>query len=801
MELLALDHLFWVLPLLVLAIVAAYWAFKQRRRAIALLTQNAEKCNLRSNAGPIRRRILSTVLLIALILAFLSVLRPIGGTEISEHRRPAKNLIVLLDVSKSMAAVDADGISRMEASKLLLREFINKRPTDRIGLISFAGATYTESPITLDRSILLSKINKLSPDSIPVGGTDIDSALREAENLLTSEPPPGSAIIILSDGDNVTGRKPEAVLTKLRKANVPVISIAVGLDQVDAIIPGSDLSTRSQHATLRNLSDSTKGLFLAASPKEVDSQIAQLSERVDTIELNGENIATEVFERPLDLYAWPLSLSLLCLMIHLFLPLRTKIWRPLSAAFVIAFTLPQAAPAQVADTYLEALDQATEEELPILLIFTGSDWSQLSITFEREILSHSVFQKWADRKVIRTIIDLPRVGLNEDERNGRRALAKKFNVESYPTAVFLDIEGSILGNLTHDPDGPSAWIKRADAILAGERAASDSAASVEYLPSEIRKALEAADITESQRSVRYYNKALELEKAEPELTLASQDRFKLLLDLYKHSASTAPIDRPDLTAAARLKTALLHHQKGQSLTPQSEEEIMQMAQQQQSDPLRILNSAKRSLENAVSTYQKVVPLKPNDKEISSNLALAYKNKNRVQAYLDFFKAYQEAILNTTAAVTQEKHFADSLDREVTTRLDVNTQTIDDSVSAIQDLIAKAEHIKDTPTILPEEGLADYLLAQEDIILAPAPHQARELRVAQGHLQDALDHLIDPQQQQPQPQPQQGEGDEGDAEGDLRRAEKESGDLRDRLMDRLREQNRREGKRIPRRKNH
>ncbi len=862
MEFIALKHLFWVLPVLGLAILAAYWAFIQRRRAIGLLTQNSGQCHLQSNASPVRRRILSIVLITALILALAAVLRPIGGTEITEHRRPAKNLIVLLDISNSMSATDADGISRIEAAKLVLRSFIQKRPTDKIGLLSFAGATYPESPVTLDRSMLLDKVNKIQPGDILVGGTDVDAALREAQNLLTEEPPPGSAIIVLSDGDNVTGPNPDKVLAQLEEANIPVISVAFGKDAVPSNVPGSGMSTKANHETLRRLSESTNGLFLAASPKEVDSQVAKLSSRVDTIELNGKNIAAELYERPLDLYAWPLAIALICLMIHLFLPLRTKNWHPLTTAIALIFILPQMLPAEEVETYEEALELAKDEKLPALLIFTGSDWSKLSITFEREILSHTVFQKWADAKVIRAIVDLPQIGLSDDERQKRRALAKKLGVETYPMAVFLDTEENILGTLTHDPNGPDAWIKRAEAILAGEEAASDTAASSEYLPDEIRKALEDPTLTDAQRSVRHYNKALELEKAEPDLTLESDDRFKLLIDLYNKAADEAPEDRTDLIFAARHKLGLLHHRKGQSRLPKSEQDIMMMAMKERADPVKLLKRAKRSFDNALGIYKNAAPLKPGDDELSDNLALAYKNRSRVQAYLDYFEAFQAAIKNTSTALKQEKQFVKSLDREVTTRLEVNKKAIEISVTSIQDLITKAEAIEDIPTILPKEGLKDYRLADEDIVLAPSPHRERELSKAQQHIQDALDHLVDPQQQQPQPQPQSGEGegepeegepqegeDEGEDEGgrqrdqegkqdegenpqgdrpdgeqpggtdkeqegeqgsggeeesdqnDLRRAEKENGDLRGKLMDRLRQQHFQKGPRVPPSKNH
>ena len=167
MKFLSYHHLIWVLPILLGATAALYWSIRQRRQAIQLLTNHAAKCNLQTNASPLRRRILTVSLFSALVLTLLAALRPTGGTEFNENKRPAKNLIVLLDVSRSMGANDSDGLSRMDAAKLLLREFINTRPTDRIGLISFAGASYPECPTTIDRTMLLQRLDKLKTGLAP----------------------------------------------------------------------------------------------------------------------------------------------------------------------------------------------------------------------------------------------------------------------------------------------------------------------------------------------------------------------------------------------------------------------------------------------------------------------------------------------------------------------------------------------------------------------------------------------------------------------------------------------------------
>ena len=848
MEFLALKNLFWVLPIIILAIGLAAWSYHQRNKVISLLTQNSGHCNLKSNASPVRRRILGIALLSSLVFAGISALRPISGFVRTEFKRPSKNLVILFDISKSMTATDTEGISRNDAAKLLLREFINSRPTDRIGLISFAGDTFIETPVTRSRATLLKRVNQIQPGDFLVPGTDITAALEEAQNLLTEEPPPGSAIIVLSDGDNVTGGDPKTVLGQLKKSQVPIIAVAFGKDGVPANVPRTEMFTQSNHNTVKQLSESTNGLFLSASPKEVDSQIAKLNTRVDTIELDGKNIAGELYERPQDIFLWPLSLALFCLMIHILLPLKIKHWHPLTTAVVFLLTLAPSYYGEEVDSYEEALEVAKTEELPVMVIFTGSDWSKLSITFEQEILTHQIFKKWAETKVIWTLIDLPRVGLTDVERRARRSLVEELGVETFPMAVFLDVNKNPMGSLTHDPKGPSSWIERADAILKGEIAEADTAASTDYLPEEIRKSLEDPALTETQRSIRYYNKALELEKSEPELTLKSTDRFKLLLDLYSKAADAAPTLRNDLKFAALHKRGLLHHRKGQSNVPKSEQEILMMAMQERSDPVKLLKRAKGSFQKALEIYKGAAPLKPADEELSDNLALVYKNISRVQDYLDFLAAFQTATQNTQDALDQENRFVESLKREVNTLTEVNKKAIESAVNSIQNLITKAEAIKDSPTILPEEGLKDYRLAEEDIVLAPSPHRERRLEQAAQHIQDALDHLIDPQQQQQQ-QPSQGEGegepeegengeseepdgeggrqdnqenpqgdrpegdepetgDEGEDEGkgepddnDLKRAEKEGGDLRSRLLRKQQQEYLRNGRRIPRSKSH
>lgn len=854
------NHLIWVFPLIILTALSVWYAVRMRRQTIALLSGNSETCHLKTNASPVRRKILTVALFASLVFACIASLRPINGTTISEFERPAKNIILLLDVSKSMGANDVEGLTRMEAAKLLARAFVEKRPTDRIGLLSFAGAPYSEVPVTLTHTNLLQRIDKLAPGAIPVAGTDLGAAFKEARELLTEEPPPGSAIIILSDGDNLTGSYGKTI-ESFTKAEIPIISVAFGSPTIPAPVPNSVYETQANYGTLKEISEATDGIFLAGKPSNVDEQIKELSTRVDAIELSGEDVATEIFNRPLDIYAYPLTATLILLLLHLFLPMKTKTWHPLSALILFTFFLPQISPAQEAERstepplispepepesiihfgYADTRQIATDEKKPLLLIFTGSDWSELSIQFEEEILAHQIYQKWEKKTVVPLIIDLPRTGIDETQRKQNRFLASKFQVPSYPLAIFVDPETEKeIGRLTHDTNGPASWIKRANAVLSGDLSQGDSAASIDYLPKEVRAALEDSTLTPEERSIGFYNKGLEIENADPKLAIRSKDRFKLLVDLYSTAETEAPKDRPDLAFAPAHKIGILHHRRARSLIPEDmknlpPDELMRLAEESGGDLVKLLKKAQKDYRRALSQYQRAAPLQPGDEKLTTNLAVVYRDLARVKAYLNYQEAYLKAVETTTQALAQEKRFRKSLEHEVTSRKSINDKGVARSAEAIRNLIKTGKAIEDEPTILDPEKFAEYSLAEEDINLAPETHKDRLLNPSIQHIQDALDHLIDPQEMQPsqgqgsgdpqdgepsengeeeesggaEPQgdiPDQGEeegaddgGQEssGDADADLRRSEKESGDLRDRLLDRLSRENRRR----PRGKDH
>ena len=811
MTFLGFKYLPWILLALVLAAVAFFWAMHVRRVVIKRLAGDASKSSIRTTASPLRRKLRTAAVVASLLAVAVTLLRPIGGMVLTENRLPAKNLIILFDASKSMGVTDSEGLTRLEAAKLFAREFINSRPADRIGLVSFDGVAFPECPATLSRTMLLSRIDIQRAGGLPVQGSNLPGALAEASNLLTEEPPPGSAIILLSDGDRLTD-DPAGAGAAISEKGVPLFAVYFGNPSMESPIPDSELQSRADPEIMRKLAEATGGIHISGATSVLDNSLRKLNDQIDTMKIDTESdFAANLQNRPLELYAYPLAIALGCLLLRFFIPARTGGWHHLApslAAGLFFLTLTQndavaqeAAPEpQVYQPFVEAMDKARELDRPLLVLFTGSDWSEASIKFETEILSHETYQNWEQRAVVPLLVDLPRSGIDPDERRARRALASRLGVRSFPTAVFLDETENELGRLAHDNAGPASWVRRADLIIAGERAASTSESKVEQLPDAVKQSLEEAGLTSTERAIRYYNQAMSFRKMDPELAKSSPDRFKLLDDLLGTAGNLIPDSRPDLAADISGFRAVLSHERGLVFLPpedMGEEAVPQIPGALAAPPQIDAKKALKTFRNALAHYRDTARLDSERDDLTPNLSQLQRDMQRAQDIIDFQKAYQDAIDKTEKILTQETAFRNSLDRFVTTALPVNDEDLEGSKEAIEELVRLGKIVK-------APMLEDFEAADEDIRLAPDPHGQRGLHESVVHVQNAYDHLIEELQQQSQPQSGEGSGepreDEQDGEGegeeedqrpqqnggeqDLRRSQNGSGDLRERQLDAL-----------------
>lgn len=745
MRFLSLHLLPWVAAGLAVVVIIVCLAAWRRRRAIRALSAAG---GMVSNASPRRRIIRTAALLAACGLAAVAVLRPITGTILTDHSMPAKHLVVLLDVSKSMAAVDVNGLSRLEAAKLAIRELLNERAADQIGLVVFSGEAFVECPITRSRSIFINRLELAQPGMLPADGTSLAGGLRRALDLLGEHPPKGASILLFSDGDNVSG-DPLADLGEVQQRQVSVHTVAFGTPGVPAPLPAGlsrnpSATSAADPSLLADIATRTGGAAFAGDPAHLDATLARMMPAIDAVNVGGSDMAREFRERPIDAYAWPLGLAVGCLMLRFFLPLRTRQWHPLAAVAVMfmacSITSPAADVKPVA-IYESALESARAAQKPLVLAFTGSDWSDVSIRMEREILSHEVYRTWAERSVSVLPIDMPRHALAEDVRRQNRELVKQHHVTTYPTFVFIDAkDGKEMGRLGYDASGPASWVDRANAILRGDRSVSDSERSITKLPAETRAWLEDAAIPAGERCTRYYNEALTLEGSASGKSTVSKDRFALLEEILANANQLAG-SNAELAFAPRMKLATLRHQQG--LTR---------------DPKRKPADTVAMLEKAQLEYHSAAAMAPaDDANLSHNLALIARDIEHARLVLACSKAYQRATKLVELGNTIEQTFHQDLDNWITTATPVNDRRIEEARDAIDALVVAADASGDT-------NKEKFRQAAEEIRNCPAPHGARALQASAEVFQKVHDLLIPPQSQSQQQEPGEGQG-EGQGDGD------------------------------------
>lgn len=219
----------WLLLLLLLPVVV--WASRGRRRpALLLPTTHAVVI---AGRGPLARWAWLPLALrsVGLLLITLGLARPgveeAAGRELSVE---GIDVVVALDLSGSMQAVDFQPNDRLHVAKEVLDDFVRRRPSDRMGLVVFAGEAYTQCPLTLDHRVLREILGQVRIGAIP-DGTAIGDALATSLNRLRASDAESQVIVLLTDGDSNAGVVSPLEAAKMASdLGVRVFTILVGKD-------------------------------------------------------------------------------------------------------------------------------------------------------------------------------------------------------------------------------------------------------------------------------------------------------------------------------------------------------------------------------------------------------------------------------------------------------------------------------------------------------------------------------------------------------------------------------------------
>jgi Ca-activated chloride channel family protein len=263
------------------------------------------------------KRYAKTLLRIAgLLLLVLALARPQTGRSESVIHTEGVDILLVLDISGSMQAQDFKPKNRLEAAKEVVKEFITKRPNDRIGLVAFAAQAITQCPVTPDHHVLTRLVEEVDI-GILEDGTAIGVALATACNRLKNSEAKNRVVVLLTDGQNNAGSVDPPTAAKVaRSLGIKVYTIGVGTRGVvpmpvndplfgKRVVPMQvDIDTE----TLKNIADITKGKFFLATDSE---ELKEIYNKID--ELEKTKIESKTYTNYTDRFAW-FALPALCLL-------------------------------------------------------------------------------------------------------------------------------------------------------------------------------------------------------------------------------------------------------------------------------------------------------------------------------------------------------------------------------------------------------------------------------------------------------------------------------------------------------
>lgn len=322
----------WTLILVPILGVLYWYAGRRGRALLDRFGEHDLVRRLRASVNVTAVRWKAAMVLAAVALLALALARPQFGTRVETLRQQGQDVMVALDVSRSMYAEDV-APNRLERAKIEIGRIIQRLDGDRIGLVAFAGDAFVQSPLTADYGAAMMFLAAMDPTLMSTQGTDLARAVVVAVEALEETPPENRIVVIVTDGEDHEGGLAEAIAAAA-DARVTIHTVGVGspegvpLPDVEGIEAsgrfrrddqGNVITTRLNETALQDIALQTDGEY-----HRIGQGAGGLGRLVERIEGGGREVESREVTQFEEQYQVFLGAALLLLIVEVIVPGRRR---------------------------------------------------------------------------------------------------------------------------------------------------------------------------------------------------------------------------------------------------------------------------------------------------------------------------------------------------------------------------------------------------------------------------------------------------------------------------------------------
>lgn len=263
------------------------------------------------------------LILISVILMIFALSRPQIVNQNTKIKKNGIDIVIALDLSQSMLREDFNP-NRLEKAKILLGEFLNKRPNDRISLVVFGGDAYTKVPLTFDHDIVSKMVKEMSVNDITSNNrTAIGMGLGIAINRLKTSDAKSKVIILMTDGENNSGEmNPISAAHIAKELGIKIYTIGIGAHEIsNGFFKVSN--TELDENLLKDIATITNGKYFRASNSQEFQEIFNTIDKLEKTKIDGR-----IFYQKTELYDKILIVAMFILLLGIYFEYKKYIKIP-----------------------------------------------------------------------------------------------------------------------------------------------------------------------------------------------------------------------------------------------------------------------------------------------------------------------------------------------------------------------------------------------------------------------------------------------------------------------------------------